>query len=501
MLKRNIILSLIIVFKFILQYLLISPEYDLQRDEFLHLDQAHHLAWGFESVPPFTSWISWIILQLGNNVFWVKFFPALFGALTILVVWKTIEALNGNLFALIMGAVAVSFSVLPRINILFQPNSFDILCWTLFYYILIRYIKTGENKWFYFAAVVFSAGFLNKYNITFMLVGLIPAILLTTHRRIFLNKHLYFAMALCLLLIAPNLAWQYQNKFPVIHHMKELAETQLVNVQRSDFLKNQLLFFLNSIFILVLAFISFFLYPDFKKYRVFAWSLFFTLAIFTWLKAKDYYAIGLYPILLAFGAVYLEWLTRNRGKIIVRTLALIIPVILFSIVIKKIFPFLPPAVIAEHSKKDGKHRWEDGKEYDLPQDFADMLGWRELAEKTDSIYKTINDKEHTLVFCDNYGEAGAINFYTKQNIHAVSLNADYINWFPLDKEIRYFISVKEVKNQELVHEKKIFDTITPVGFIENKYARERGTGIYLLSAPKESVNNILKKEIEERKYY
>ncbi|KKX47100.1 hypothetical protein L950_0228290 [Sphingobacterium sp. IITKGP-BTPF85] len=25
--------------------------------------------------------------------------------------------------------------------------------------------------------------------------------------------------------------------------------------------------------------------------------------------------------------------------------------------------------------------WEDGKEHQLPQDFADMLGWKELAKK------------------------------------------------------------------------------------------------------------------------
>ena len=109
--------------KFALQYILLSPEYELQRDEFLHLDQANHLAWGYFSVPPITSWISSIIKLLGNSVFWVKFFPALFGALTITVVWKTIEELKGNTFALILGATCVLFSALLRLNTLYQPNS------------------------------------------------------------------------------------------------------------------------------------------------------------------------------------------------------------------------------------------------------------------------------------------------------------------------------------------------------------------------------------------
>ena len=82
--KKTLILLLFILAKFVLQYWLIDPVYDLHRDEYLHLDQGKHLAWGYLSVPPVTSWFSYIILQLGNSFFWIKFFPALFGALTLL---------------------------------------------------------------------------------------------------------------------------------------------------------------------------------------------------------------------------------------------------------------------------------------------------------------------------------------------------------------------------------------------------------------------------------
>ena len=92
MTKKTIVLTGFVLAKFILQYILVNPEYELQRDEFLHLDQANHLAWGYISVPPVTSWISVIILFLGKSLFWVRFFPALFGAITLLVVWKAIEA-------------------------------------------------------------------------------------------------------------------------------------------------------------------------------------------------------------------------------------------------------------------------------------------------------------------------------------------------------------------------------------------------------------------------
>ncbi len=100
------------------------------------------------------------------------------------------------------------------------------------------------------------------------------------------------------------------------------------------------------------------------------------------------------------------------------------------------FPNKSPEYITKHEetyRKLGMLRWEDGKDHALPQDFADMLGWKELAAKTDRVFTRIGDPERTLVLCDNYGQAGAINFYSKKGIQAVSFNADYINWFKLNK--------------------------------------------------------------------
>ncbi|WP_317125551.1 glycosyltransferase family 39 protein [Flavobacterium amnicola] len=214
--SNSLLLLLFVLLKFCLQYHLVTSEYGLHRDEFLHLDQGQHLDWGYVSVPPLTAWFSYIVYQLGNSVFWVKFFPALFGALTMVVVWKTIEVLKGNRFALILGAVSILFSVILRMNILFQPNSLDILLWTFFYYTIVQYIQTEKNKWLYVAGVVFAFGFLNKYNIVFLILGLLPAILLTSHRKVFTNKHLYLALLPAILIVLPNLLWQFQHGFPVI---------------------------------------------------------------------------------------------------------------------------------------------------------------------------------------------------------------------------------------------------------------------------------------------
>jgi hypothetical protein len=264
-----------------------------------------------------------------------------------------------------------------------------------------------------------------------------------------LNKQLYFSLLVAFLIISPNLIWQYKNDFPVFHHLKTLAETQLVNVNRFDFLKEQLLFFTGSLFVIVLAFVSFFVYAPFKKYQIFFWSTVFTLVIFTYFKAKGYYAIGLYPVLLAFGSVYLEKLLSKVWLRYLQPVTVLIPIALMVTIFQYVLPVLSPEKIIQKKEvfeKIGLLRWEDGKNHQLPQDFADMQGWKELADIVDATFETIDDKEITIIHCDNYGQAGAINFYSKQKYtQAVSMNADYINWYPLDEmEIKNVIMVKEI---------------------------------------------------------
>lgn len=504
--KQNLVLVGFILLKFVLQYTLTSPEYDLQRDEYLHLDQANHLAWGYLSIPPVTSWVAFIIKLLGNGVFWVKFFPALFGALTVLVVWKTIETLNGNLFALIVGATAVLLSALLRLNTLFQPNSLDVLCWTMVYFTAVKYLATEKPKWLYFGALAFAFGFLNKYNIAFLLVGFIPALLFTRHRKVFLRKELYIAAALGFVIILPNLWWQFQNNFPVVHHLQQLSTLQLVNVNRFDFLKTQLIFFPGALPLILCALYALLFHKPFANYQVFFWSIVFTLTVFTYLRAKDYYAIGIYPIYVAFGAVFLQHLSQTGWKKYLMYVAFALPVLLFIPLYDVAFPNKSPQEVIAHPEKYkalGMLRWEDGKDHALPQDFADMLGWRELAQKVDSAYVAIHAPNETLVLCDNYGQAGAINYYTQQAVRAVSFNADYIDWFELSKPYMHVIRVKEysARNEELKETSPYFEYAAAADSVTNQYAREYGTTIFVFTGARIDVNKRIQEEIEEENSY
>jgi hypothetical protein len=495
-----LLLILVVVAKIIAQYFVISPSFDLQRDEYLHLDQANHLAWGFQSVPPFISWVSWLIKLLGNSVFWVKFFPALAGAATIVAAYYIVDAIKGSVYAKSLTMIALFFSVLFRINILFQPNSFDILAWTLVYLFLIRYLEAYQRKWLVWMAIVFAFGFLNKYSILMLGFSLFVGLLLTKERNIFAKKQLYLAALLVLIMISPNLVWQYQQGFPVVHHMKELAETQLVHVKRGDFLKAQLLFFFQAIFIIAAAFIAFIVHKPFRKYRFIGWSYVCCITFFLYLHAKDYYALGLYPVLISFGAAYLGRLFETGWRRFLKPVSFVIVILLFYPYLIRL-PLVPPykMISTKPFNKTGPHTWEDGKEHSLSQDYADMRGWKELAEKVSQAIKTLPPGENALIICDNYGQAGAINFYA--NLHAVSLNADYINWFNLDKPVQNLLLVKDPDDDGSIINtlRPGFDTTILSGQIEDPFAREKGAKIYLFKNARIAINDLVRKKIEEER--
>jgi hypothetical protein len=505
MTKKGIILTCFIVAKFLLQFLLYNPAYDLQRDEYLYLDQGNHLAWGYLSVPPLTSWISRVIADLGNTVFWIRFFPALFGALTTVLVWKAIEELKGSLFALLLGATCILFSCLLRLNALYQQNSFDVLAWTAFYFVVIKYINTQKTKWLFIGAVVFAIGFLNKYNFLFLLAGLFPAIVLSPQRKLFVKKEFILSALVALLLILPNIIWQCNNHFPVYEHMKELSERQLVNIKRSDFFKEQLFYFIGSFLVIIIAVYALLFYAPFKKYMFFVWAMIFTLSIFGYLRAKGYYAIGLYPIYISFGSVFAGEILKEGWKRYLQLLVISTPVLFFILFFHVFFSNQSPEYILKNAKKYqelGLLRWEDGKDHSLPQDNADMLGWKELAYIVDSVYSKFSKGEHTLILCDNYGQAGAINYYARNINHtAVSFNADYINWFNLTERYDNLIRVKEndEKENELQTSSPFFRSAFIGGSVRNPLAREYGTTVFVFEKARIDIRSRIKEEIAKTK--
>jgi hypothetical protein len=107
------------------------------------------------------------------------------------------------------------------------------------------------------------------------------------------------------------------------------------------------------------------------------------------------------------------------------------------------------------------------------------------------------------VLCDNYGQAGAINYYSRQGIKAVSFNADYINWFDLDPQYVNLIRVKSGRDQrqELEETGAFFQQATVGAAVTNIYAREYGTTIFLFTGAKIDINARIREEIAAERSY
>jgi Dolichyl-phosphate-mannose-protein mannosyltransferase len=503
----SVVIIALALIKFMLPFLLQSSYYEPHRDEFLYLAEGHHMAWGFMEIPPLLSVFAWLIHACGDGMFWIKFWPSLFGVFTFIIVAKTIVSLGGKIFAVLLGFFPFITGSYLRIHYLFQPNFLEIFFWTAIAWSMISFIQTQKNKWLYIFGASVGLGMMSKYSVSFFVLSILIGLLLTRQRKIFGNRHLYGAGLLAFIIFLPNLLWQYHHHFPVVYHMKKLQETQLQYVSPASFLIDQLIMNLPCVFIWIagLVFVSF--TRKTNQYRFIGWAYVAVIVLLLLGHGKNYYALGVYPILFAFGAFTLEQLTVARFKIL-RYVFVLVPVVLGYLFIPVALPILEPLKLAalyerRHVDKTGALKWEDLKNHSLPQDFSDMLGWDEMAKKTAAAYNTLdsNEKKTAILFCDNYGQAGAVNYYgSKYKIPAAySDNASFLYWIPDKFDFDNIILLTD-DEQEMQHPFiKNFKSAVLFDSVTSYYAREKGSLIIVLKGADSTFKKFFIEKIEKDK--
>jgi len=504
--KEYKVLYLFALIKFILPFILQNSYYQPQRDEFLYLAEAHHLAWGYMEVPPLLSVFAWFTNLFGTSMFWLKFWPSVFGALTYIIVGKIIISFGGKVFALFLALLAFIFSAYLRVHFLFQPNFLEIFFWTMIAFCILQFIQTQKNVYLYFFGISAGLGMLSKYSVAFFIISILLALLITRNRKIFLNKHLYVASLIGLLIFLPNLLWQFRYHFPVIEHMRELHQFQLQYVSPVGFLTDQLLMNLPVVFIWI-AGLYFVIFKENGKYRVFAWAYLLVILILLYFQGKNYYSLGVYPVLFAFGAIQLERFAEKHSSVW-KFVFILIPFALGITLVPLYLPIYKPEKLAayykrKHIEKTGFLKWEDLKDHPLPQDFGDMLGWKEMAEKTVKAYASLTEEEkkNTFIFADNYGEAGAINYYGKKyNLPMVySNNASFLYWLPDSLYVDNLLLITD-DQQEMQHDfLKDFSSVILWDSITHPYAREHGSLIIIMKGANEKFNQMFSEKIKKDK--
>ena len=495
--------------KFVLPFLLQNAVYEPHRDEFLYLAEARHLAWGYLELPPVLSVLSFVTNAFGASLFWIKFWPSLGGALTYVLVGRMILLLGGGRFALLLGFLPFIFGYFLHVHFMLQPNFLEMLAWTLMLYGLMLHVRTGKYKGLYLAGVGFGLGMMSKYSVGFFACSLFLGLFLTPERKVLRNRHFYFSLLGGLLIFLPNLIWEGMHGWPVARQMTELRQQQLDQVSRLNFLLDQLSYNLPGLLIWTAGLYWLFAKPEGKPYRFAGWAVLFVLIFLTAARGKSYYAMSAYPVLFAFGAVYLERVTAaRRGWQGARWGLVAFSVALGCYLDMIELPMLPPEHLAAYYKRNpffrrlGFLRWEDQKNHALPQDFADMLGWKELAVKTAKVYHSLDSMgaNGTVLDADNYGEAGALDYYGPAYglPPAMGHSANYLLWTPVDFYSHDdFILTTDARGE--IHDDfmKLFAYAAVADSVSTPYAREFGSYILLMKQPKEEARKIWKEYYEE----
>jgi len=476
-------------------HLIFIQGYGFHRDEFLYLDDGNHMDWGFMEVPPFTPLIGKIAqILFGASLFSARIFPALVGALNVVLIGVMVKDLGGKKWALIFACTAFLISpAFLRTHHLFQPVAFNQFWWFLSAVLLVRIVKYREPRYWYFLGLVAGIGFMTKYSIVFMYLAFLVGLLVTRHRTWINTKHAHTALAIAFFIALPNLLWQYGYGWPVLKHMEELARNQLVNVSPLGFLEGQLLFHFASTIIWLGGLIYLFLpHSNLKDYRFLGWSYIFLLVILLALSGKAYYTLGIYPMLIAVGGVAWEhWLAVRKRAWNYLVVFLIVGINLISL------PYGIPILPIESMQKYAAYMkenwglarpltWEDGKVYPLPQDYADMHGWEEMAFRVAKFYHSLGEEEKKKcnIWGGSYAHAGTLNYYRqKYNLPEVySFVGSYLLWVPDSIEFDRQILVDDV----LSLESQYFNQVQLIDSIRDPYAREKGY-IYYRTDPKVDV--------------
>jgi hypothetical protein len=148
---------------------------------------------------------------------------------------------------------------------------------------------------------------------------------------------------------------------------------------------------------------------------------------------KAYYLAPIYPTLFAAGAGAVENWFANR---VFRWIAIGIVVIPGLVTLPIVLPVLPPDQFVRYSAdlrlSPSTTASERGAQSVLPQYFADMFGWREMAEQVSAVYRAlpVADRERAVFFGRNYGEAAALDVYgpSYQGPPAISGHNNYFLW-------------------------------------------------------------------------
>jgi len=396
-------------------HLLTVRGYGIHGDELYYLACSDHLDWGYVDQPP----LSLLLLHMqrlvfGDSLLSLRALPALAGSLTVLLTGLLAHRLGaktfGQLLAELCALIAPAYLAVSHI---FSMNVFDLVFWLAALHLIVRIIDGGAPTLWVWLGLVVGLGFQNKLSILFLCFGLAVGLLLTKERRSLFTPWLGAGVGLAALLMLPNIIWQATHGWPTLEWMANARSMKMVSLTLPAYLLEQVIL-MHPLTVLVwgAGLVSLLFYRSLARYRSLGWCYLIVLAMLVGQGGKPYYFIPIYPLLFAVGAIVIErslkagWARAAVAVVLLAAGAALAPTGL---------PLLPPEGLIKYSNALGIHAssGERSAQGRIPWFFATMFGWEELVAKVDDVYRTLppEDQAKCSIFCRNYMQAGAVDFY------------------------------------------------------------------------------------------
>lgn len=491
---------------FVLQFLAIR-NFGYFRDELYYIACSEHLAFGYVDQPPLAMFLLKLIrMLLGDSLVALRIVPAMAGAVFILLTGFIARELNGNKIAITLASTA---ALAPIGNFflfhIYSMNFWDLLFWQVCFLIVIRILKTENPKLWLLFGIAAGLGLQNKISVLFLGFGIVLGILLTQERKYLASRYFWMGGGIAGVLFLPYILWNWANDWAHLEFIHNARTYKMAAVSPLDFFKGQVLY--NNpatLFIWIAGLGYFFFHKQGRQYRLFGWMFLAIYLLFTLQQAKDYYLAGAYTILFAGGSVLIgkgiqkknwNWLTPMLVAFILIPTTIYAPITL---------PILPVEATITHMQRIGiaPSTGERHELSQLPQHYADMFGWEELAAVFVQAFQTLSSEEQAkcFIFARNYGEAGAIDFFGREHglPHALSTHNSYWLWGPGDatSEIGLIMGINDNLEESRADLEQAFDTVELAGIFRCRYCMpyENGRPIFICRKMKGSIQEIWEQE-------
>jgi len=467
--------------------------YGFFRDELYFIACSQHMDWGYVDHPPGVAVVAWLVRHLlGDSVSAMRFVPVVFAALQVLLTGLTAAALGGRRYAQLLACLCV-LAAPQYFGSYLNTDMFMDLGWAACAWVAAR-ILAGESERLWLLFGLFAGLALEgKHAMVFFCVAFIAALLIAPQRRMLASKWLWAGVGVAFLLALPNLIWEYRHHWATYELLSNIAKSDknLVLGPWTYLRSNMDAMNIVALPVWVAGLLWLLFAKDARRFRALGWMWIFSFIIFLVLKGKDYYLTPVYATLFAAGATAIEaWLARRTQPLQAVLKPAVAAIILLGGMIgwPLAMPVMPVEKFIRYSQALGvaPKRTETLNVSLLPQQYADMFGWKELAASVAHVYGTLSseDRGKCGILAQNYGEAGAIDYFGREYglPRAISGHQSYWMWGPGPYSGECLIVVG--KSREWVE--NYFSRFNQAGEMYHQYAMpyENHRPIWIVREPK-----------------